>query len=88
MRNSCIIVADTDIIGMNYRNQQNFQNTINYQGADKNLHTIVLNTCLQNWKQHYPDSQHSCVGERNRERLYFLLYTSDYPTKIIFQKKS
>ena len=56
-----------------------------------NLHTAVFHqidfeVCARNYAEANPSSSGSCIGERNIEEGYVLLYTSGMQTKIIFKK--
>ena len=48
------------------------------------LHKINLDVCSENFNEEYGKSSGTCVGGRNIEKSWFILYTSGVKTKIIF----
>ena len=52
----------------------------------KNLNTIDLKVCADNFKNEYGTENGKCVGDRNAEQKYFILYTSGINTSISFKK--
>ena len=50
----------------------------------KDVHTIELKICADNFKKEHGDSNGMCVGDRNAEGKYFCLNTSGIKTMIYF----
>lgn len=50
------------------------------------LHKINLDVCSENFNEEYGKSSGTCVGVRNIEKSWFILYTSGVKTKIIFKR--
>ena len=80
-----IIVYDHQIIAVNRNQLENFSNSLIYKSKD-GLHQIDFEECSKNFQDLYQASSGRCIGERNIEKEYFLLYTSGIHTKIVFKK--
>lgn len=79
------IVYDHQIVSI-YGNEKDSCDGIVYK--DKvGLHKIDLFDCANNYFALHPSASGKCIGERNIEDFYFLIYTSGVPTKIVFKKK-
>ena len=52
----------------------------------KDVHTIELKICSDNFKKEHGDSNGMCVGDRNAEGKYFCLNTSGINTMIYFKR--
>ena len=79
-----VIVCDNQIIST-YGNEKYSCDGIVYK--DKaGFHKIDFADCANNYSLLHPSSG-ICIGERNIEDFYFLIYTSDTPIKIVFKKK-
>ena len=52
----------------------------------KDVHTIELKICADNFKKEHGDSNGMCVGDRNAEGKYFCFYTSGINTIIYFKR--
>ena len=80
-------IYDHQIVAVNRRKADNEENSIVFRDGDGRCHMINLETCAQNYIIEHPDRSANCVGERNVQERYFVLYTSGIKTKIIFHKK-
>ena len=79
-----VVVCDNQIIST-YGNEKYRCDGIVYK--DKaGFHKIDFADCANNYSLLHPSSG-ICIGERNIEDFYFLIYTSGVPTKIVFKKK-
>lgn len=81
-----IIVQDTDIITVTRSKRKNEASSINYRDKFGQLHSIDFDTCALNFATEHNNTSGSCIGERNISEGYFILYTSGFKTKIVFQK--
>ena len=80
-----ILVFDHQIISI-YGNKKDSCAGIVYK--DKaGFHKIDFAVCANNCCTLHPSASGKCIGERNIEDFYFLIYTSGVPTKIVFKKK-
>lgn len=75
-----IKVYDHNIIEINQTNS-----TIIVRDG-KELHTIDLNICADNFKNEHGTTNGICVGDRNIEGKYFCLNTSSVNTMICFKR--
>ena len=80
-------IYDHQIVAVNRRKADNVENSIIFRDDGGRGHTIDLETCAQNYMIEHPGRSANCVGERNIDERYFVLYTSGIKTKIIFDKK-
>lgn len=81
-----IIIQDTDIVTVNRSKRENEASSINYRDKCGQLHSIDFDTCALNFATEHSTTSGSCIGERNSAQRYFILYTSGFKTKIVFQK--
>lgn len=81
-----ITVLDTAIKAVNRGRQLNEASSIVYCGNDDKLHLIDFEACAINFKAIHGDASDNCIGERNIEQAYLVLYTSGVKTKITFEK--
>ncbi len=81
-----IIVYDHQIFAVNRNEAGNFSDCLVYKSKD-GLHQIDFEGCALNYKIEHPTSSGRCIGDRNIEEGYFLLYTNGIKTKIIFEKR-
>ena len=80
-----VIIYDHQILSI-YGNEKDSCDGIVYK--DKaGLHKIDFAICANNYCVRHPSASGNCIGERNIEDFYFLIYTSGVPTKIVFKKK-
>ena len=80
-----IIVYDNQIISI-YGNKKDSCDGIVYK--DKaGFHKIDFSDCANNYSILHPSASGICIGERNIEEFFFLIFTSGAPTKIVFKKK-
>ena len=80
-----VIIYDHQILSI-YGNEKDSCDGIVYK--DKaGLHKIDFAICVNNYCVRHPSASGNCIGERNIEDFYFLIYTSGVPTKIVFKKK-
>lgn len=82
-----LIIFDHQIVAVNRRRAENEENSVVYRSADGSCHVIDLERCARNYANANPGRSANCVGERNIEGRYFILYTSGIKTKIVFDKK-
>ena len=79
-----VVVCDNQIIST-YGNEKYRCDGIVYK--DKaGFHKIDFADCANNYSLLHPSSG-ICIGERNIDEFFFLIYTSGDPTKIVFKKK-
>ena len=79
-----VVVCDNQIIST-YGNEKYRCAGIVYK--DKaGFHKIDFADCANNYSLLHPSSG-ICIGERNIDEFFFLIYTSGDPTKIVFKKK-
>ena len=82
-----LVIRDHQIVAVNRRRADNEENSIVYRDADGNCHVSDLERCAQNYGNANPGKSANCVGERNIEEHWFVLYTSGIKMKIVFDKK-
>ena len=80
-----ITIYDHQIYHVNRSKVENREDSLIYKDADGVLHKIDFEKCAINYSKANPQSDGRCIGERNIEKWYFLLYTSGLPTKIVFK---
>ena len=80
-----LILYDHQIVAVNRNKAENYSDSLVYK-TKEGLHQIDFEECGKNFKELYPTSSGFCIGERNIEKGYFLLFTNGFQTKIIFQK--
>lgn len=80
-----IIVYDHQICVVNGNKVSNFAASLVYKTKD-GLHEINFEECTKNFQEKYSSSSGNCIGERNMEANYFLLFTNGIQTKIFFKK--
>ena len=81
-----IIVQDTDIVAVNHEKKENESGSIIYRDKNDLLHEIDFHTCALNYKAEHKNASDYCIGERKSNEAYFLFYTSDIKTKVVFKK--
>jgi hypothetical protein len=86
MTKNMITIYDHQIFHVNRSKTENEGDSLIYKDKNGVLHQIDFEICAKN----YPDANRStggrCIGERNIEQGYFLLYTSGIQTKIVFKR--
>ena len=80
-----IIVYDHQIFAVNRNNAENFSESLVYKAKD-GLHQIDFEECAKNFGETHLTNNHRCIGERNMEKGYILLFTNGLQTKIVFRK--
>ena len=81
-----ITIYDHQIVAVNRSKAENEANSIVYKDV-MDLHNIDFEICAKNFLSEYPMSGGRCIGERNMEEGYFLLYTSGMKTKIVLKER-
>ncbi len=81
-----ITIYDHQIVAIHRSKTENEANSIIYKDV-MDLLEIDFETCARNFLNEYPMSVGRCIGERNIEEGYFLLYTSGMKTKIVFKER-
>lgn len=81
-----LTIYDDQIFAINRSKAENEANSIVYKDV-MNLHEIDFEICARNYQEEHPTSNGRCIGERNIEEGYFLLYTSGMKTKIVLKKR-
>ena len=80
-----IIIYDNQIFAVNRNNAENFSDSLVYKAKD-GFHQIDFEECAKNFEATYSTNNNRCIGERNTEKGYILLYTNGLHTKIVFRK--
>ena len=80
-----IIIYDHQIFAVNRNTAENFSDSLVYKAKD-GLHQIDFEECEKNFGEIYSTNNNRCIGERNIEKGYILLYTNGLQTKIVFRK--
>jgi len=80
-----IIIYDHQISAVNRNKAENYADSLLYRAKD-GWHQIDFEECAKNFAKKYPISSNRCIGERNTQKGYFLLFTSGLQTKIVFRK--
>ena len=80
-----IIIYDHQNSAVNRNKAENYADSLLYRAKD-GLHQIDFEECAKNFAKKYPISSNRCIGERNTQKGYFLLFTSGLQTKIVFRK--
>lgn len=80
-----MMVYDHQIFAVNRDKAENFSDSLVYKDQD-GLHTIDFEQCARNFGEARSISKNRCIGERNIEEGYILLYTNGLQTRIVFQK--
>ena len=78
-----ITVYDFQIVAINRSKRDNFGDSIVYRD-ENGLHEIDLSACAENYSAENNTGSGNCVGERDIEKGYFLIYTSGIKTRIVF----
>ena len=81
-----ITIYDHQIIHINRSKAENVSDSLIYKDTNGILHQIDFDICAENYAKAHQSSDRRCIGERNNEEKYFLLFTSGIQTKIIFKK--
>ena len=81
-----IIIHDHQIVHVNRSKAGNEADSLIYRDESGALHQIDFDVCARNYAEVNQLGSGYCIGERNIEEGYFLLFTSGIKTKIIFQK--
>lgn len=81
-----ITIYDHQIFHINRSKAENEADLLIYKDKRGVFHQIDFEVCARNYAEANPSSSGSCIGERNIEEGYVLLYTGGMPTKIIFKK--
>ena len=80
-----ITIYDHQIFAVNRSKAKNEADSLIYKAKD-GLHQIDFDECAKNFKAKCPTASNWCIGERNMEKGYFLLFTNGLQTKIVFRK--
>ena len=80
-----IIIYDHQIFAVNRNKVENFSDSLVYKAKD-GLHQIDFEECAKNFEYTYSTNNNRCIGERNIEKKYIILYTNGLQTKIVFRK--
>ena len=81
-----IIIHDHQIVHVNRSKAGNEADSLIYRDESGALHQIDFDVCARNYAQVNQLGSGYCIGERNMDEGYFLLYTGGMQTKIIFKK--
>jgi len=57
-----------------------------YRDSHGELHTIDLKVCAENFRAESGSTSNNCVGMRNSEAWWFLLFTDRLKSKIVFNR--
>ncbi len=80
-----ITIYDNAIKYINIQRKANESSNIIYYDRKKQLHIIDFDICAANYHANNSKSL-KCIAERNINEFYFIFYTNDIKTKIIFKK--
>ena len=80
------IIFDHQIRAVTRSNADGQDSSIVYADTNGKIHSISLESNVQNYKNENPICSNRCVGARKIDDKYFILYTSGVKTKIIFKK--
>ena len=81
-----ITIYDHQIFHINRSKAENEADLLIYKDKRGVFHQIDFEVCARNYAEANPSSSGNCIGERNIEEGYVLLYTGGMQTKIIFKK--
>ena len=80
------IIYDHQIITINNNESQTIPNSLIYKNGNE-THCILFSECVKNFQKEYQTAVSNCIGERDFEKDYFLLFSDETKTKIIFKKR-
>ncbi|MBR2223127.1 MAG: hypothetical protein IJ973_02270 [Christensenellaceae bacterium] len=80
-----MILCDDQIVAVNRSKAENFSDSLVYKAKD-GFHQIDFEECAKNFADIHSIKENRCIGERNIEKRYVLLYTNGFHTKIVFRK--
>ena len=80
-----IIIYDHQIFGVNRNKAENYSDSLVYKAKD-GMHQINFEECAKNFQEVYPLSSGRCIGERDSQKGFVILFTNGIKTKIVFKK--
>ena len=86
MTKNMITIYDHQIFHVNRSKAENEADSLIYKDKNGVLHQIDFEICAKNYFEANFSTGGRCIGERNIEQGYFLLYTSGMQTKIVFKR--
>ena len=81
-----ITIYDHQIFHINRSKAENISDSLIYKDKNGVLHQIDFDICAENYAKVHKSSSGRCIGQRNFEEKYFLLFTSGIQVKIIFKR--
>ena len=78
-----ITIYDHQIFHVNRSKTENEGDSLIYKDKNGVLHQIDFEICAKNYSEANRSTGGRCIGERNIEQGYFLLYTGGMQTKLV-----
>ncbi len=79
------IIYDHQILGIERAKNGILSRSLIFK-VNKEIHSVDFEECAENYLEKRQTSNDRCIGERNIEKGFYLLFTDNTKTKILFQK--